>query len=106
MPYEHQREAIYKLLKFKHGLIEVATAGGKSLIFGTLLFSVLKYINPKAKTLLIVPRTSLVTQFYDELIDYNEGYNKEQKEPFDFRSNSEADATEKILGCFKQFSIS
>ena len=37
MPYEHQREAIYKLLKFKQGLIEVATAGGKSLIFETSL---------------------------------------------------------------------
>ena len=85
MPYEHQREAIYKLLKFKQGLIEVATAGGKSLIFGTLLFYVLKHINPNAKTLLIVPRSSLVTQFYDELLDYNQGYNKEQKEPFDLR---------------------
>ena len=85
IPYEHQREAVYKLLKFKQGLIEVATAGGKSLIFGTFLFYVLKYINPNAKTLLIVPRSSLVTQFYDDLLDYNEGYNKEQKEPFDLR---------------------
>ena len=72
-------------VKFKQGLIEVATAGGKSLIFGTLLFYILKYINPNAKTLLIVPRSSLVTQFYDELLDYNEGYNKEQKKPFDLR---------------------
>lgn len=85
MPYTHQREAVYKLLKFKQGLIEVATAGGKSLIFGTFLFYVLKYINPDAKTLLIVPRASLVTQFYDDLIDYNEGYNKEQKNPFDLK---------------------
>lgn len=85
MPYEHQREAVYKLLKFKQGLIEVATAGGKSLIFGTLLFYILKNIKPNAKTLLIVPRSSLVTQFYDDLIDYNEGYNHEQKEPFDLR---------------------
>lgn len=85
IPYQHQREAVYKLLKFKQGLIEVATAGGKSLIFGTFLFYVLKYINPKAKALLIVPRASLVTQFYDDLLDYNEGYNKEQKEPFDLR---------------------
>jgi len=85
MPYQHQREAVYKLLKFKQGLIEVATAGGKSLIFGTFLFYVLKYIKPDAKTLLIVPRSSLVTQFYDDILDYNEGYNKEQKEPFDLR---------------------
>ena len=55
MPYEHQREAVQKILKYKFGLIEVATAGGKSLIFATFLFYVLKYINPNAKTLLIVP---------------------------------------------------
>ena len=85
IPYQHQRESIYKLLKFKQGLIEVATAGGKSLIFATFLFYVLKNMNPNAKTLLIVPRSGLVVQFYDDLIDYNEGYNKEQKEPFDLR---------------------
>lgn len=85
MPYEHQKEAIYKLLKFKMGLIEVATAGGKSLIFGTFLFYVLKYIKPTAKTLLIVPRTSLVTQFYDDIMDYNIGYGKEQKNPFNLK---------------------
>ena len=85
MPYEHQIDAVHKVLKFKQGLIEVATAGGKSLIFGTFLFYVLRNINPDAKTLLIVPRSSLVTQFYDDLIDYNLGYNKEQTNPFDLR---------------------
>ena len=85
MPYEHQMDAIHKILKFKQGLIEVATAGGKSLIFGTFLFYILKNINPNAKTLLVVPRSSLVTQFYDDLIDYNLGYNKEQTNPFDLR---------------------
>ena len=85
MPYEHQQEAVFKMLKYKFGLIEVATAGGKSLIFGTFLFYILKYINQDAKTLLVVPRMSLVTQFYDDLTDYNLGYNKEQKNPFDLR---------------------
>lgn len=85
MPYNHQIEAVQKILKYKFGLIEVATAGGKSLIFGTFLFYILRNINPEAKTLLIVPRASLVTQFYDDLIDYNIGYNKEQQNPFDLR---------------------
>lgn len=85
MPYDYQIEAVYKALKFKYGLLEVATSGGKSLIFGSFLFYILKNINPDAKTLLIVPRMSLVTQFYDDLVDYNMGYNKEQQNPFDLR---------------------
>ncbi len=85
LPYEHQIDAVYNMLKYKFGLIEVATAGGKSLIFGTFMFYILKYINPNAKFLLIVPRMSLVTQFYDDIIDYNFGYHKEQKTPFDIK---------------------
>ena len=84
-PYEHQIDAIYNMLKYKYGIIEVATAGGKSLIFSTFMFYILRYINPDYKFLLIVPQMSLVTQFYDDVIDYNTGYNKEQKNPFDIR---------------------
>ena len=85
MPYDHQIDSVYNMLKYKFGLIEVATAGGKSLIFGTFMFYILKYINPNAKFLLIVPRMSLVTQFYDDIIDYNFGYNKEQKNPINIK---------------------
>lgn len=81
IPYDHQKNAIVNMLKYKFGIIEVATAGGKSLIFGTMLFYILRNIKPSAKTLLIVPRMSLVTQFYDDIIDYQMGYNKEQKNP-------------------------
>ena len=85
MPYEHQTEAVYKSLKYKMGLIEVATAGGKSLILGTFLFYIYKNVNPNAITLIVVPNVNLVTQFHDDLIDYNLGYQKEQKEPFALR---------------------
>lgn len=85
MPYDHQIESIYKMLKFKYGLVEVATSGGKSLIFSTFMFYIMKYLKSDAKTLLIVPRMSLVTQFYDDILDYNHGYNKEQENPFDIR---------------------
>lgn len=81
MPYEHQTNATFNMLKYKFGIIEVATAGGKSLIFATFMFYILTHINPDAKFLLIVPSTSLVTQFYDDIIDYNLGFNKEQKNP-------------------------
>ncbi|MDY0268812.1 DEAD/DEAH box helicase family protein [Trichloromonas sp.] len=85
IPYEHQTDAVFNMLKYKFGIVEVATAGGKSLIFAVFMFYILKYINPDYKFLLIVPQMSLVTQFYDDIIDYNLGYNKEQKEPFDLR---------------------
>ena len=49
------------------------------------MFYILRKINPNAKFLLIVPRMSLVTQFYDDIIDYNMGYNKEQKNPIDIK---------------------
>jgi superfamily II DNA or RNA helicase len=85
IPYEHQVEAIFKILKYRYGIVEIATAGGKSLVFGTLLFYYLKHINPDAKFLLIVPNISLVTQFYNDLNDYNYGFNSENKNPLDIR---------------------
>jgi superfamily II DNA or RNA helicase len=83
-PYSHQVEAAYRMLKNRYGLIEVATAGGKSLIFSIMIFYIL-FRKPTAKILLIVPSISLVTQFYDDILDYNLGYNKEQKNPLDVR---------------------
>ena len=86
MPYEHQVDAIYQLLKYQYGLVEIATAGGKSLVFGTLLFYYLKNVNPNAKVLLIVPNISLVTQFYNDLGDYNYGFNgTDNLTPLDIR---------------------
>jgi len=82
-PYDHQISAIYKMLKNKYCAIEVATAGGKSLIFSTMIFYILKKINPDAKILLIVPNISLVTQFYDDIMDYNLGFNNDNKNPLD-----------------------
>ncbi|MCK9415202.1 DEAD/DEAH box helicase family protein [Candidatus Dojkabacteria bacterium] len=85
IPYEHQIEAIYQLLKYNYGILEIATAGGKSLVFGTLLFFYLKNVNPDAKFLLIVPNISLVTQFYNDLNDYNYGYNNDNLNPCTIR---------------------
>ena len=85
VPYEHQVDAIYQLLKHLYGIIEIATAGGKSLVFGTLIFYYLKHVNPDAKFLLIVPSISLVTQFYNDLNDYNYGFQSENLTPMDIR---------------------
>lgn len=84
-PHEHQIEAAWKILKNRYCRIEVATSGGKSLIYAMILFYLLKHIKQDAKFLLVVPSILLVTQFYDELVDYNLGYNKENKHPLDLR---------------------
>jgi superfamily II DNA or RNA helicase len=85
MAHEHQIDAVYKILKHRYGLIEVATAGGKSLIFSLVVFYYLKHINPDAKILLVVPAIGLVTQFYNEIHSYNLGYYNENKNPLDLR---------------------
>ncbi len=84
IPYPHQVEAAYKMLKHRYGHIEVATSGGKSLIFSIMVFYIL-FRKPTAKILLIVPSISLVTQFYDDMLDYNLGFNKENQNPLDLR---------------------
>ena len=74
-PFEYrwyQEEAIKKFLfdGYGRGLIEVPTAGGKSFIIANFIWNVLKNISRSAKTLILVPNTQLVAQFYSDLIDY------------------------------------
>ena len=73
---EYQQKAIEELLftGYGRGLIEVPTAGGKSLIIANFIWNILKNIDRNAKTLILVPNIQLVSQFYKDLIDY--GYDK------------------------------
>jgi superfamily II DNA or RNA helicase len=75
MPYDHQIEAAYKILKNRYCMAEVATSGGKSLIISIVMFYTLKNTEKDAKFLIIVPSITLVTQFYDNIIEYNYGIN-------------------------------
>jgi len=75
MPYDHQIESAYKILKNRYCMAEVATSGGKSLIISIVMFYTLKHIQPDAKFLIIVPSITLVTQFYDNIMEYNWGIN-------------------------------
>lgn len=74
-PYDHQVESAYKILKNRYCMAEVATSGGKSLIISIVMFYTLKHIDSKAKFLIIVPSITLVTQFYDNIVEYNWGVN-------------------------------
>lgn len=75
MPYKHQIESAYKILKNRFCMAEVATSGGKSLIISIVMFYTLKKLDKNAKFLIIVPSITLVTQFYDNIIEYNLGEN-------------------------------
>lgn len=83
--YEHQMNAVYKMLKYKCAITEVATSGGKTLICFILVSYILKNIDPNFKFLFIVPNINLVVQLNDDFYDYNNGYNKEQKNPLDLK---------------------
>lgn len=74
-PYDHQIESAYKILKNRYCMAEVATSGGKSLIISIVMFYTLRHIKADAKFLIIVPSITLVTQFYDNILEYNYGIN-------------------------------
>jgi len=68
MPYDHQIDSAYKILRNRYCMAEVATSGGKSLIISIVMFYTLKHLDSNAKFLIIVPSITLVTQFYDEML--------------------------------------
>lgn len=73
---DYQKNAIQYLLYngYGRGLIEIPTAGGKSFILANFIWNILKYVNRKYRTLILVPNKQLVEQFYKDLIDY--GYSQ------------------------------
>lgn len=79
MPYDYQIETAFKILKNRYCMAEVATSGGKSLVISIVMFYTLKNINPDAKFLIIVPSITLVTQFYENILEYNYGTNYLEK---------------------------
>jgi len=68
-PYPYQQECINALLKSSKGIVEVATAGGKSLIIAYLIHNIDHIINYN-NSLIIVPTLQLVDQFKGDLIEY------------------------------------
>lgn len=80
MPYDYQIETAFKILKNRYCLAEVATSGGKSLILSIVFFYILKHKNPDAKILVILPSISLIVQLHDNLVEYNKGFNNENKD--------------------------
>tara|TARA_R110000787_G_scaffold39265_8_gene98633 strand:+ start:2114 stop:3610 length:1497 start_codon:yes stop_codon:yes gene_type:complete len=71
-PRPYQIEAVQKALKFGRGIIELGTAGGKTLISAILLQSILlKPDMEHQRILVLVPDLSLVNQTYEDFKKYN-----------------------------------
>ncbi len=77
-PRDYQVDTAFRILKNKFVLASVATSGGKTLIMSIVMFYILKNIDEHAKFLVIVPSITLVTQTYDEFIDFNTAFGKQQ----------------------------
>ena len=69
---EYQEEAVKSLLYkgLGRGMIEIPTAGGKSLIIANYIWNMVKKVDRNLKFLIFVPNTQLVEQFYKDLVDY------------------------------------
>jgi len=87
MPYDYQIETAFKIMKNRYCMAEVATSGGKSLVISIIILYTLQNIDPDAKFLIIVPSINLVTQFYENIMEYNYGFNfiDEYSKSVDFR---------------------
>lgn len=71
----YQKDCIEAALKYSKGIIRSATASGKSLVISYIIHNLLK-ANIAKKSLIIVPTTSLITQFFQDLIDYSFDQNR------------------------------
>lgn len=84
-PRGYQTEAAFNILKNRYCNTEIATSGGKSVTFAMVVFYMLRYVDPDARFLLVVPTSTLVRQFYDDIIDYNYGFHNENPDPLNIR---------------------
>ena len=69
IPRDYQTESINKMKQFSRGIIESCTGSGKSLVIGYVLNNLLQFEGIK-KVLIVVPTTSLILQFKDDLMSY------------------------------------
>jgi superfamily II DNA or RNA helicase len=66
---DYQLEAIHKSIRNKRGVLESATASGKSLILYVFVRLLLAH-NPDRKFILVVPTINLVSQMYSDFKSY------------------------------------
>lgn len=87
----YQTEVVQSALKSGFGIIELATAGGKTLIMSSILENIY-HQNPNFKCLLIVPDLGLVNQSYNDFKDYGVSYTYSA-----WTGNSELDLSNNVI---------
>ena len=86
---DYQEEVVKTCLQFHHGIIELATSGGKTLIISSLLENLYRE-NPDFKCLIIVPDLGLVKQTKGDFNDYGVNFTYSiwtGKDELDFSTN-------------------
>jgi len=68
-PRPYQKDCIEASLSYTKGIIRSATASGKSLVIAYVIWNLLKN-NICEKPIIIVPSTSLIKQFHDDMVEY------------------------------------
>lgn len=67
-PYPYQEDCINAALKTSKGIIRSATASGKSLVISYIVKTLIE--NSTNKIIIVVPSVQLVSQFYDDMMEY------------------------------------
>ena len=88
---DYQTEVVQTALKSGFAIIELATAGGKTLIMSSILENIY-HQNPNFKCLLIVPDLGLVSQSYNDFKDYGVSYTYST-----WTGNSELDLSTNVI---------
>lgn len=88
---DYQTDVVQTALKSGFGIIELATAGGKTLIMSSILENIY-HQNPNFKCLLIVPDLGLVSQSYNDFKDYGVSYTYST-----WTGNSELDLSTNVI---------
>lgn len=92
---DYQVTCAYNILRDRYCNISVATSGGKTLIYALVLFYLMSNEGKDWKFLLVVPSKTLVTQFYDDLLEFNVGMSGKNDMALDLNIQEVFDDTEK-----------
>jgi superfamily II DNA or RNA helicase len=114
-PYEYrdyQKKSIEKLFNvgFGRGLVELPTASGKSFFLCNFIYNIIKNIDPEHKIykkfLLLVPNKQLVSQMYNDFIDYGFDKNEITKFTAGLKKQDQYDSNKMVIIANRQYVFS
>lgn len=102
---DYQEASIKKLLctGYGKGLIEIPTAGGKSLILANFCWNLHKQYDRSLKYLVLVPNKQLVSQMHADFIDYGYEPSKVTKFTAGLKKNEAYDPNAQVIIANRQY---